>query len=189
MRGKPMAKRTKRMLARATVVRDAMMVGVSVAIAIALSNSRWFKHFTPASGVSAALACFVAGLLYSSVFTVAPATVGLAHLAQSVPVAVVALLGGLGAMLGDALVFRFFRGALGEWIAGHRRRRWLKFRQQLQWPAVILGALVIASPLPDELGLALMGATRLPQGWFFPLALTFNTAGILVIALVGKYGA
>ena len=44
-------------------------------------------------------------------------------------------------------------------------------------------AIIIASPLPDELGLMLLGASKLTYRQIAILTYIFNTAGILVIVV------
>lgn len=172
----------------AAVIRDAIIIGVSVALALAAAKSGVMANLLPTAGIPAWLASLVAGILYSSVFTVAPATVALVQLASVAPVGEIVVLGGLGAMLGDTIVFHFFQGALATWIARYRRPQFQRWRWRKRWWWIVVGALIIASPLPDEIGIALMGLTPLQQRWFFPLAFGLNSAGIFIIVLVGKYG-
>jgi hypothetical protein len=49
------------------------------------------------------------------------------------------------------------------------------------WLAPVVGALVIASPLPDELGITLLGIARLRNWQFVVLSFIFNFAGIFAI--------
>jgi hypothetical protein len=49
-----------------------------------------------------------------------------------------------------------------------------------------LGALIIASPLPDELGLVFLGISKLKTRYFLPLSFVLNFFGILIIGLIAK---
>ena len=53
-------------------------------------------------------------------------------------------------------------------------------------PAV--GAIVVASPLPDEFGLTLLGLTKMPKKRFLALMFGLNFVGILFIALAANRG-
>lgn len=59
----------------------------------------------------------------------------------------------------------------------------LRFFRWLTW---LLGGLIIASPLPDELGIGLLGFSKMKLAAFIPLSLIFNSLGILVIGLVAR---
>ena len=50
----------------------------------------------------------------------------------------------------------------------------------------MLGALIIASPLPDELGLAMMGVARIKLRVLIPISLVLNFAGIVLIGLIAN---
>ena len=59
------------------------------------------------------LGSFLAGIFFVSIFTVAPAAVALAGIAKNNSVLLTALLGGLGGLVGDYLLFRFVKNRLG----------------------------------------------------------------------------
>jgi len=45
---------------------------------------------------------------------------------------------------------------------------------------------VVASPIPDELGLAMMGLSKMRTSLFVPVSLVMNSAGILLVGLVAR---
>lgn len=55
-----------------------------------------------------------------------------------------------------------------------------------RWSIAFLGALVIASPLPDELGLMMLGFSKIKTSFFVPISFLLNFLGILVIGLIAK---
>lgn len=183
-----MGSRIRRRQPENGVIRDAVIVGVSVALAIAAASTGVFHKLVTSSGIPSAMLSLVAGVLYSSIFTVVPATVAITQLASVAPIGEVVVLAGIGAMVGDAVVFRFFRGAFSVWVTSHRQSRFRYWRKRLRWWAVLAGAFIIASPLPDEIGVALLGLTPLQQRWFFPLAFALNSLGIFVIVIAVKFG-
>ena len=134
-------------------------------------------------------ASFVAGLFFTSVVTTAPAVIVLGELALEGNVFLVALFGAAGAVIGDYILFAFVRDRVSEDIAhimnkGQRGKfRALMRRKTFKWLLPFLGGLIIASPLPDELGLTLLGMTRMKTSRFVPLSYLFNFIGILLIGL------
>lgn len=132
-------------------------------------------------------------MFFTSIFTTTPAIVTLGAIAQSSQsVLPVAIFGGLGALCGDLIIFRFMRDRLGEDItrliknSGNGRLRSIVRLKFFRWLTFFLGALVIASPLPDELGLAMMGFSKIKTSLFIPVSFVFNFLGILVIGLIAK---
>lgn len=180
----------QRQSTRLTLVRDGLIIGVSLILALALAHSRGVPLALQHVRDLAWWGSLVAGVLYSSIFTVAPATVMLGGLARQAPLWEVAIFGGLGAMLGDLVVFRLAQSAISHRLArlhqARRRRRERPMASRLRWPLIITGAVIIASPLPDEIGLALMGLSHLPKRWFLPLALGLNAVGIFFIGVVAR---
>jgi len=55
-----------------------------------------------------------------------------------------------------------------------------------RWSMVLFGALVIASPLPDEIGLAMMGLSKVKTLLFIPISFSLNAFGILIIGLIAR---
>jgi len=172
--------------------RDLAIVALSVLIAISLAKSGWIEKFLVNTEGIIFLGSFLAGLFFTSIFTVAPAAVVIVEIAKSgTPLWELAIFGGLGAMIGDLVIFRFVRDRISEDISnliGERKGRWrkvLKFRS-FRWLAAFLGAVVVASPLPDEVGLAMMGFSKMKTKSFLPLSFVLNSAGILVIGILSR---
>lgn len=164
--------------------RDLGIVALSMLLAVVLVETgavhimvRWLSDWW-------FLACFVNGMLYSSVFTTVPSLAVFYELGQEIPPLHVALVGSVGALFADLLLFRFVRDELSRDFV-YVAKRWLpKERPSFAMRAacVLLGTFVIASPLPDEIGVLLIGIVRLPTPYFVPLALAANFLGIYVVA-------
>ena len=123
----------------------------------------------------------------------APATVALIKIAQFNSLWLVALLGAIGAVIGDLVIFYFLRDHLTEdflellkhGTSGKRIRH--IFRSKImRFSLAIIGALVIASPLPDELGLALLGISKIKSSLFIPISFLMNFLGIILINVVAR---
>ncbi len=138
------------------------------------------------------LGIFIAGILYSSMFTVAFSLLAFAGYAETMHPAVIAVIGGAGSVIGDATLFSFVRDELGTTLAHWVRHfRWKNLlRRLLGRPHVrrsfliAAGCLVVASPLPDEVGILLLSSTRLSLRTFAALALPLNGIAIFLIASI-----
>ncbi|OGF15686.1 hypothetical protein A3G56_03470 [Candidatus Falkowbacteria bacterium RIFCSPLOWO2_12_FULL_45_10] len=174
------------------LMRDLGIVALSIILALALVKTRALDGILSAAQEATIIGSFLAGMFYISVFTVAPAIVVLSELISSLPIWEVALFGGLGAALGDLLIFRFVKNNLMEalilWLRRHKEKKVLTlFRSR--WFDYILfaaGALIVLSPLPDELGLALMGVSQIRNVLFFPVSFALNFFSILILGLAAR---
>lgn len=135
---------------------------------------------------------FLAGLFFVSTFTVAPAILILFSLAHVLPVVPLAVVAGVGAMLGDYLLFRFVRDRLAaEWapifskIADSPLGR-LFSSPFFAWLVPVIGAILIASPLPDEIGVGMLGVAGLESWKMLSLTFVLNTVGILLVVLTAS---
>jgi hypothetical protein len=95
-------------------------------------------------------------------------------------------------MCGDYLLFWFFRDHVArdiDYLLGHKKiMRWRKLfgAKSVRWLTPFLGALVLASPLPDEIGLAMLGFAKLKTRTFLVLSYVFNVIGILLVGYVAR---
>jgi hypothetical protein len=172
------------------LVRDLFIVAISIFIAVEILQLGIINSIVLTTGKLQYLSSFVAGLFFTSAFTLAPASVALAEIAKTTSPYVVALWGGLGAMIGDLIMFLFIRDSLAEDISMLLKHPYYKkitaiFRLRLfrRW-VPFLGALVIASPLPDEIGLAMMGLSRVSLPLMLPITFVMNFLGILLVAKI-----
>ncbi len=130
---------------------------------------------------SGPLGVFVTGVLYTVGFTAPLATAMVIDAAQVTSPWVLGFLGGLGAMVYDLLIFLFVRRTTHQPVLEKIRER-LFGRPAVAWALAAVGALVIASPLPDELGSGLLGLSNIPQKYFVPFSFLLNGLGIFIIA-------
>ncbi len=150
--------------------------------------------FSPVPG----LAAFLAGIGFSSLFTTAPAVVALGTVASSFGVWQTAFFGGAGALIGDLALLKAMTSVakavkkpIGKVIHSPRFVRLHRLREILSHGPFKLilwatGAIIIASPFPDELGLAIMGASKIPFWLLVCISYTFNTLGIAAIGAVAS---
>lgn len=132
---------------------------------------------------------FITGILFVSIFTVAPAVVVLYFLAGYLNHLLVALFAGMGAVIGDYLIFRFFRDRVFDELTplflknGGNKLVKLFQTPYFGWLLPFLGAFIIASPVPDELGIGLLGASKLKSWQFLILSFLLNTIGIFIVVI------
>lgn len=138
------------------------------------------------------IGAFIAGVFFVSTFTVAPASVILFNIADKLNPIEVSIFAGLGAMLGDYIIFKFMKDKVFYEILPllkklHTPRIRMLFRSPyFVWAFPILGALVIASPLPDEVGVSMMGLSRISKWKFLLITFILNAAGILLVVSLGR---
>ncbi len=175
------------------LMRDFGIIALSIIVAILLIKTGAIQEILKQTRDLWFLDSFIAGMFFTSIFTTAPAIVALGEIAQSSQSVIpVAILGGLGALCGDLIIFRFMRDRFGEDImylirnSGNDRLRSIIRLKSFRWLTFFLGALIIASPLPDELGLTMMGFSKTKTSLFIPVSFVFNSLGILVIGFIAK---
>ena len=174
------------------IVRDLGVVALSVIVAFILAKTGALTGILTSTQEWELLGSLVAGIFFVSMFTAAPAGVALFEIAAANSIWEVALFGGIGALIGDFLIFRFIKDSISEdihWLMRKTKRERLVsiFRPKLfKWVIPLIGALIIASPLPDEAGLAMMGLSKMKTSVFIPISFALNFLGILAIGLFAK---
>jgi hypothetical protein len=172
------------------VLIDIFLITLSIAAAIYIVQSGAVHAAISWAGDGVLMASLVAGLFFTSFFTTAPAIAVFVELSQEGNIFLIAPIGGLGAMLGDYLLFSLVRDHIAK-DAGAllRGKRWRALRRifknrLMQRILPVVGAIIVASPFPDEIGLALMGISKLTTGRFLLISYVMNTLGILIIGLM-----
>lgn len=172
------------------VTREAWIVLTGFALAYILIKTQVLASLALYAADFAVLSSLVVGAFFTSIVTTTPAIVAIAELGHYIPAWKIALIGGAGAVMGDLLIFRFVRSPLADYIiristSAHMRRVGRAFeRGPFWWIVPALGALIIASPLPDELGLIMMGLSHIRTSYFIALSYVMNAVGIFAIASV-----
>lgn len=174
-------------------MRDLGIIVLSILVAVVLVKTDVLLQLFMSTQEFSFLNSFIAGFFFTSVFTTAPAIAALAEISLINPVIATALFGGLGAMFGDFIIFMFIRDRLSTHIfdvlrtkrGAGRLKSLLKLRY-FRWLTFILGGLIIASPLPDELGLGLLGLSRMRTPLFLALSFVFNSAGIYIVGTIAR---
>lgn len=165
---------------------------ISVLIAIILAQNQTFKNWLLNLGSLEYIGALFAGMLFVSSFTVAISTVVIAIMAQNIHPMAIGLIGGVGAVMGDYLVFKLVRSRLQDELAmlfGREGTSYVKTvlrSKYISWTLPIIGVAIIASPLPDELGVSLLGISKMSEARFILISYLSNAVGILMIASVAR---
>jgi hypothetical protein len=172
---------------------DLAIIGVSVLAAILFGYLGIFEWLIEAGGRFYFLDSFIAGLFFTSVFTTPLSTVALGQLSlHTENIYELAAIGALGAVCGDFLIYKFVKDRLGGdllYILGPLKKGSLKPISEFRifrYLTFLVGGLIIASPFPDELGIAMMGLSKTKSWAFFPVSYVFNFIGIFLIATIAR---
>jgi len=135
---------------------------------------------------------FLCGILFAFSATAFASLAILYHLSSYIDPLQIALIGGLGSMFADYLLLKSFKGgafhemqSLWKSLTGRKNPSFISSKIYRKI-SPLLGFLVIASPLPDELGVAILGSSKLTPIQFVATTYLLNSIGIYLIALVGK---
>ncbi len=173
-------------------MRDLAIIIFSIVIAVILVRTGVINNLLTSTQELKFIGSFIAGIFFVSVFTAVPATVVFAEIAQSGSIFWTAFFGGIGALVGDLIIFRFIKDNLSDdflyLIKKSKSERLISIFQLrlFRWLIPFVGALIVASPLPDELGLTMMGLSKMKTSLFIPVSFVLNSLGILVIGLIAK---
>ncbi|MBI4066014.1 hypothetical protein HY412_02400 [Candidatus Kaiserbacteria bacterium] len=175
------------------VLADIAIIVLSVLVAVLLVQTEVLTNLLASAEQLEIFGAFVAGMFFTSIFTTAPAIAALGEISVMQGIFYTALLGAAGSVLGDLIIFRFIRDRFSEHVSeimAHQsiwRRFHLLFKRRFfRWFTFLLGGLILASPLPDELGIAVLGFSKMRVKYFALLSFVFNFLGILAIALIAR---
>ncbi len=162
-------------------------LGISIFTAFLLFQMRIFQDFLIHLGNLGYFGAFIGGALFVSTFTVSIGAVILLFLAKTLNPIEIGFIAGAGAVLCDLTIFHFIRnkGLVSEikhffhYFGGDKISH-LIHTKYFSWTLPVIGALIIASPLPDELGVSLMGISKMKTKNFIMLSFILNSIGIFL---------
>ena len=170
-----------------------LFLSMTFALAYALLSGAHFAALRGFLGSLGLVGAFFAGVMYVYGFTAAYGTAIFLILAKGNDLVMTGLVAGAGALLGDILIFKFLRRSFSdELLLLSKEKFFAEIGKKLPLgtkkfflPAI--GGLIIASPLPDELGILLLAASPVVSTKnFAAISYILKTAGILFILFVGK---
>lgn len=160
----------------------------SLLFALFISRLETFHTFLLNLGNLGYLGAFFAGILFVSTFTVATGAVLLLILAERLSPVEIGIIAGFGAVIGDLTIFRFIKNNLSDELTAiynhfdtnHHLVRVLHTKY-FSWTLPVMGALIIASPLPDEVGVSLLGLSKMKTYQFLLISFILNALGIFLV--------
>lgn len=166
---------------------------LTVAVVTAIGYSSWGDHLSYFLNSLGWWGALFLGFLYSYAFTSALSSAGWLMFDDSRNIFLLAIVGGFGALLADLIIFKFIRNYFGDEIKKLSCEKvFIAIGRIMPKPIKkiflpLLGAIVISSPLPDELGVALIAIKKdFPEKYFIILSFILNTLGILVLICLGR---
>lgn len=129
------------------------------------------------------------GVIFVSFFTAAPAVALLLSFADSYNPVVISIVAGFGAMIGDLIILKFAEDKIGRELEPVAKKMKLigfinmLHRKKFKSITATFGAIIIASPLPDEAGLALLGLSKISTAKLVLLTFSLNAGGMLALIL------
>jgi len=169
-----------------------VLIIVSIIIAFGLSQYQPFHNFLLGLGDWSYIGAFFAGVLFVFTSTVALAVIVFHMLGEFMPPWTIGIIAGFSAAVGDYLIFMFVR----KHIFGDTERLAKQFPKSFwgrlakntyfQWALPVLGIAIVALPFPDEVGIALLGISKIKLHQFIILAFIAHAIVITLIATTGQ---
>jgi uncharacterized membrane protein YwaF len=136
---------------------------------------------------------FLAGVLYPYSFTSVAATAILLIIAQTQNVVYAGLVASVGALLSDLVIFFFIKRSFGDEVQElskepiiQRLNRWIRPSIRVSL-VVVLASILIASPLPTEIGIMLMTSVKkISTRKFAVIVYILHVSAIYLILLLGN---
>lgn len=160
----------------------------SIAAAIFLGYTHAFQHLFSFVDGFGFLGIFFVGLFFTSVFTVAPSIVALGQISYLFPPFQVIFWGAIGATIADYILFRFVKerilvdmGYFFIHSSRYQKIMHLARQKRFRYLALLFALFLIASPLPDETALTLLGASKSKTKDVLFIMFFANALGIAVV--------
>ncbi|MFH1186890.1 MAG: hypothetical protein V1697_01805 [Candidatus Levyibacteriota bacterium] len=160
---------------------------VSIIFVYFISKIEGLQLFLSSLGNFGYIGAFIAGILFVSTFTVAIAILILSILVKTLSPIEIGLIAGLGAVFGDFTIFSIVKtrlsGELG-YLYNKVNKNHFKtvfYSKYFRWTLPVIGAIIIASPFPDELGVSLMGISKMKIYQFLVISFILNSIGIFLM--------
>lgn len=166
--------------------RGLLFLGIGILFAIFLSQSQLFQYFMISLESYGYLGAFIAGALFVSTLTVATGAFMLITLSHSMPPLWLSIFAGIGATCGNYLIFLFIKDHFLHQHSMHRKKgrvehhhkQWAKHGH---WLLPFLGVVILASPLPDELGILFLSIYRMKPYQFVAISFLLKVGGIFLL--------
>ncbi|MEK6892922.1 MAG: hypothetical protein AABX07_01845 [Nanoarchaeota archaeon] len=140
------------------------------------------------------LGIFIAGILFAFGFST-PFAAGFFIFLNPSSIWLAAILGGLGALISDLLIFKFIRVSFKNEFEQLKRTKLIKTISELIEKSLTkkiklylmytFVGILIASPLPDEIGIIMLaGVTKIKVKNLAIISFILNSLGILILLVI-----
>jgi len=167
---------------------------ITIALAYIMFKNPNVDSFVSHLGALSYLGIFIAGILFAFGFT-APFAVGFFIVLNPSNILLAGVIGGLGALLSDILIFKIIKLSFIDEFNNLKKTKVFvrlsflidktvkgKIKIYLMY---IFAGILIASPLPDEIGVTMLaGLSKIKLNTLAILSVLLNTLGILIILLI-----
>lgn len=171
--------------------KNLILLFLGIGIAYFVSRNQGFQNFLLKIGDLGYLGAFLAGMLFTSTFTIALGALIILDLAKNLPVLPLVLSLCLGAVTSDFLIFRFVKDSVAneitpvyeelEKLGKKNHFKKLFHTRYFGWTLPVLGTLIIMLPLSDELGISLLGISKIKTTRFLLISLCSHGLGMFLI--------
>lgn len=172
--------------------KNTFLLILSLILFFYFADSDWLSFFIKKIGDLGYFGAFITGIFFVATFTVAPAVVILFDLADILNPIAVAILAGAGAVIGDYIIFRFLKDRIFVELAPLFAKiggSWIKkffFSPYFIWLIPFAGVFIIMSPLPDEMGIGMMGFSKIKNWQFILITFLLNAVGIFLVITLAR---
>lgn len=135
---------------------------------------------------------FLSGMMFTYGFTT-PIAIAIFLVSSPENIFIASLVAGIGALIGDMTIFSLIRYSFKDEVKLLSKEKIVleieetipkKIRKYL---AVLFAGIIIASPLPDEIGVSMLaGVTRISTKVFMVVSFVMNSLGVYVMLLIGR---
>lgn len=165
---------------------------LSIVIFFFLADTPFVKNAISFIGNFGYIGAFFVGIMFVSIFTVAPAAVVLFYLADTLNPLGIAIAAGTGGVVGDYLIFRFLKDRIFKELRpvflnhGGKPIKKLFKTPYFAWAVPIIGAIIIMSPFPDEVGIGLMGISKMKTWQLMGLLYLLDVTGVFLVVIAAR---
>jgi len=174
---------------------------LSTAVAVYMLRTPGIVSFIEHTGNLGYFGALIGGFFFSSMFTTPIAIATLVILGNTLDPFWIAVVGAFGAMTADFIIFQFVKksiNSLTEEITElkifierhnpiHTDPHSVFMHKVKVYLAPVLAGLIIASPLPDEIAIGMLGAAHYDKKKVLVFSFVANFFGIFALVYAGRY--
>ncbi len=172
------------------------LLGVFCVLSYFIFSNSTVNSYVSSLGVLGYFGIFIAGICFAFGFS-APLAVGFFLIANIDNIFLAACIAGVGSLISDLLIFKIIRFSFMDEFERLKKSRAIVETNRIlssrllyrikNYLLFVFAGIVIASPLPDELGVSMLaGLTKIKVRVLAIISFLMNSFGIFILLLVGK---